>query len=200
MYLATSHEGRRHPHPNPSTTTLLLQTHTTITSTMSDQKVVLILGAGSNIGESTSRAFAAKGYKVALASRSAKSDEDTADLKHFPIDLSKPSSVPELFIKVKEALGIPSVVIYNGNHNSLAPLFPLAHTFQKRPQPPSTTPTTPSLSPSRISNKTSLSTLSARMPPPNKPHLVSLSSLNPHRAPSFTRVTCSTRASFFHRY
>jgi NAD(P)-dependent dehydrogenase (short-subunit alcohol dehydrogenase family) len=168
---------------------------------MSDQKVVLILGAGSNIGESTSRAFAAKGYKVALASRSAKSDEDTADLKHFPIDLSKPSSVPELFIKVKEAFGIPSVVIYNGNHNSLAPpSFPLAHTFQKRPQPPSTTPTTPSLSPLRISNKISPSTLSAHMPPPNKPHLVSLSSLNPHRAPSFTLATCSTRALFSHRY
>jgi NAD(P)-dependent dehydrogenase (short-subunit alcohol dehydrogenase family) len=98
---------------------------------MSDQKVVLILGAGSNIGESTSRAFAAKGYKVALASRSAKSDEDTADLKHFPIDLSKPSSVPELFIKVKEALGIPSVVIYNGNHNSLAPLIPSCSHFPK---------------------------------------------------------------------
>jgi NAD(P)-dependent dehydrogenase (short-subunit alcohol dehydrogenase family) len=87
---------------------------------MSDQKVVLVLGAGSNIGQSTSRAFAAKGYKVALASRSAKSDEDTADLKHFPTDLSKSSSIPELFTKVKEALGIPSVVIYNGNHNSFA--------------------------------------------------------------------------------
>jgi NAD(P)-dependent dehydrogenase (short-subunit alcohol dehydrogenase family) len=84
---------------------------------MSDQKVVLILGAGSNIGQSSATAFASKGYKVALASRSAKTDEDTADLKHFQVDLSNPSSVPELFTQLKEALGTPSVVIYNGKYN-----------------------------------------------------------------------------------
>jgi NAD(P)-dependent dehydrogenase (short-subunit alcohol dehydrogenase family) len=87
---------------------------------MSDQKVALIIGSGPNIGQSTSRAFAARGYKVALASRSAKTEENTADLLYFKIDLTNPSSVPELFTKVKEALGIPSVVIYNGDYDLLA--------------------------------------------------------------------------------
>jgi NAD(P)-dependent dehydrogenase (short-subunit alcohol dehydrogenase family) len=84
---------------------------------MSYQKVALVLGAGPNVGLHVSRAFAAKGYKVALASRSAKSEENTPDLVHFQADLSNPSSVPELFTKVKESLGTPSIVIYNGEYN-----------------------------------------------------------------------------------
>lgn len=76
--------------------------------------VLLILGAGSNVGASVAKAFAAKGYKVALASR--KDNEEDSSLQHFHIscDLSDPASVPEVFAKVKETLGMPSVVVYNG--------------------------------------------------------------------------------------
>lgn len=81
---------------------------------MSSAKVVLILGSGPNIGHSVSRAFAAKGYKVALASRSVKQEDNNAEQINFQVDLSNPPTVSELFAKVKETVGVPSVVIYNG--------------------------------------------------------------------------------------
>lgn len=40
--------------------------------------VVLILGADANIGSHIARTFAAKGYKVALSSRSARDEDSTA--------------------------------------------------------------------------------------------------------------------------
>ncbi|KAJ5322875.1 hypothetical protein N7452_011164 [Penicillium brevicompactum] len=46
--------------------------------------VILILGAGPNIGINVARVFAAKGYKVALASRSLKDQESTADQLNIP--------------------------------------------------------------------------------------------------------------------
>ncbi|KAL4778428.1 putative short-chain dehydrogenase [Aspergillus varians] len=74
--------------------------------------VVLILGSGPNIGQHVARAFAAKGYKVALTSR--KPTENTStDGIHIQSDLSDPDSVAGVFAKVKESLGIPSVVVYN---------------------------------------------------------------------------------------
>jgi NAD(P)-dependent dehydrogenase (short-subunit alcohol dehydrogenase family) len=82
--------------------------YTTMPST---SPVVLILGAGPNIGQSVARAFAAKGYRVAVASRKATS---TPGQLHIPSDFSNPSAVGTAFAKVKEALGIPSVVVYNG--------------------------------------------------------------------------------------
>lgn len=80
---------------------------------MSYQKVALIVGSGPNIGQSVANAFAAKGYKVALASRNAKK-ADNAEQSSFQVDLSVPSTVPDLFKQVKEQVGTPSVVIYNG--------------------------------------------------------------------------------------
>jgi len=77
--------------------------------------VVLILGSGPNIGQHTAQAFAKKGYKVALTSRKAKDEDNTADRINIASDLSDPQSVIDVFSKVKASLGIPSVVIYNGN-------------------------------------------------------------------------------------
>ena len=75
--------------------------------------VLLVLGAGANIGQHVARAFAAKGYKVAVASRSGSGLQD--DQVHVPVDLSKPEQVPGVFNTVKEKLGAsPSVVVYNG--------------------------------------------------------------------------------------
>jgi len=80
----------------------------------STSPVVLILGAGSNIGQHVARAFASKGYKVALAARRVQEADSNADQVHIPTDLSEPNSVASVFSKVKALLGVPSVVIYNG--------------------------------------------------------------------------------------
>lgn len=82
--------------------------------------VLLILGSGSNIGQHVARAFAAKGYKVALASRSLKEEGSTVDQVNISSDLSNPESVIGVFSKVKASLGLPSVVIYNGKNVSLS--------------------------------------------------------------------------------
>jgi NAD(P)-dependent dehydrogenase (short-subunit alcohol dehydrogenase family) len=76
--------------------------------------IALIIGAGPGVGAGVIKAFAAKGYRVASAARSLK-DETTSDgqLK-IKVDLSSPGNVKPLFEKVKEKLGAPSVVVYNG--------------------------------------------------------------------------------------
>ena len=76
--------------------------------------VILIFGAGPNVGQHVARAFSAKGYKVALASRSLKEEESTADQVHITSDVSDPESIAGVFSKVKASLGLPSVVVYNG--------------------------------------------------------------------------------------
>ncbi|KAH8901761.1 NAD(P)-binding protein [Thozetella sp. PMI_491] len=75
--------------------------------------VALILGAGANIGQHVSRAFAAKGYKIALAARSVKEEDSTSDQLYIRGDFSDPASVVKIFSDVKSRLGSPSVVIYN---------------------------------------------------------------------------------------
>lgn len=80
----------------------------------SGSPVALILGAGANIGHSVGRAFAAKGYKIALVARSAKEEESTPDQLHIRGDFSDPASIVDIFTKVKAKLGSPYVVVYNG--------------------------------------------------------------------------------------
>lgn len=83
--------------------------------------IVLILGAGSRIGASVATRFAAKGYQVALASRSASEANNTANQIHIQSDFSDHSSVVNVFAQVKSLLGIPSVVVYNGVCHSSGP-------------------------------------------------------------------------------
>ncbi|KAF1963672.1 NAD(P)-binding protein [Byssothecium circinans] len=80
---------------------------------MSAAPVLLLFGAGANVGQSVARAFAAKGYKIALVSRSQKDNTNIPNAIHISSDLSDPSSVPGVFAKVSEKLGTPSVVVYN---------------------------------------------------------------------------------------
>jgi NAD(P)-dependent dehydrogenase (short-subunit alcohol dehydrogenase family) len=80
--------------------------------------VILILGSGPNVGQHVARAFVAKGYKVALASRRLKEEDSSADQVNISSDLSDPDSVIRVFSKVKALLGLPSVVIYNGKNDS----------------------------------------------------------------------------------
>ena len=76
--------------------------------------VLLILGSGPNIGHHVARAFTAKGYKVALASRKMKEEASTTDQVSISSDLSDPNAIASVFSKVKALLGLPSVVVYNG--------------------------------------------------------------------------------------
>ncbi|KAJ6121137.1 hypothetical protein N7523_005417 [Penicillium sp. IBT 18751x] len=59
--------------------------------------VLLILGAGSDVGASVARTFAAKGYKVALASWAAMEEDSSQNQLHTACDLSGPTSAPSIF-------------------------------------------------------------------------------------------------------
>ncbi|AEO67133.1 75b3929b-a0a2-4b1a-b665-7db53caa5a2e [Thermothielavioides terrestris] len=82
---------------------------------MAASKILLVLGAGKNIGQSLGRGFKAAGYKVALVSRSAADGQTTAEgFLTLRADLSNHASVPPLFEAVKKKLGgPPTVVVYN---------------------------------------------------------------------------------------
>jgi NAD(P)-dependent dehydrogenase (short-subunit alcohol dehydrogenase family) len=75
--------------------------------------IVLIFGAGSNVGSSVAKAFLAKGHKVALASRSQNPETSTETELHIPTDCSDTDSVLNAFAKTKSEFGFPNVVIYN---------------------------------------------------------------------------------------
>ncbi|KAK9368046.1 hypothetical protein V1509DRAFT_609954 [Lipomyces kononenkoae] len=77
--------------------------------------VILILGAGPNIGRHVGEAFAAKGYKVALTARRLSEADSTADQLNISADLSDPNNVITAFAKVKSKFGTPSVVVYNAS-------------------------------------------------------------------------------------
>lgn len=82
--------------------------------------VVLVLGAGPNIGQSVASYFAKYGYKVALASRSRQDALNANGELELSVDLAKPDSVSDLFGKVKAEFAVPpSVVIYNGTPRTL---------------------------------------------------------------------------------
>jgi len=75
--------------------------------------VILILGAGPNIGQAVARTFASKGYKVALAARSLREADSTDNQLNITSDFANPDDVVNAFTRVKKVLGIPSVVVYN---------------------------------------------------------------------------------------
>lgn len=80
----------------------------------SDSPILLVLGAGPNVGQSVAKAFHGKGYRVALTSRTHSNREASNGFLNIVSDLSDPESVTQAFARVKEELGIPSVVVYNG--------------------------------------------------------------------------------------
>ena len=76
--------------------------------------VLLVLGAGSNIGLSVAKSFSAKGYKVALAARSLQDGVGEDGYLRLNIDLANTGEIHKAFTKVEEQFGIPTVVVYNG--------------------------------------------------------------------------------------
>ncbi|EXJ92922.1 hypothetical protein A1O3_01478 [Capronia epimyces CBS 606.96] len=83
--------------------------------------VILILGAGPNIGHAVARTFASRGYKVALAARSLNEADSTDNQLNIPSDFSNSDDVVKAFDKVKKVFGIPSVVVYNVSASTLTP-------------------------------------------------------------------------------
>jgi NAD(P)-dependent dehydrogenase (short-subunit alcohol dehydrogenase family) len=82
-------------------------------SAITPKPILLILGAGPNIGTYVSETFASRGYKIAVASRSSPESKGGHDL-HIAVDLSNPENVYGVFEAVKANFGaLPSVVIYN---------------------------------------------------------------------------------------
>ena len=76
--------------------------------------VALILGAGARVGQNVARAFADKGYHVALVARSIKEEDSTSSQLNIRGDFGEPESIAGIFAKVKSRLGNPHVVVYNG--------------------------------------------------------------------------------------
>lgn len=87
----------------------------------STSPIIIILGAGERVGFPVAKAFAAKGYRVALAARKLKESDSKADELHITSDFSYPLSITTAFAKVNAALGVPSVVVYNGGYPCLKP-------------------------------------------------------------------------------
>ena len=81
---------------------------------MASTRVLLLLGAGPNIGLHTTRLFKAQGFKIALAARSPSEELSKEADVTVKADFFEPSSVSEVFKEVISKLGHPSVVLYNG--------------------------------------------------------------------------------------
>ena len=79
------------------------------------QPVIFILGAGPGIGQSVADGFSAKGYKVALAARSIENGPDKNGYYGVKLDMSEPANIAGAFATVTKEVGIPSVVVYNGD-------------------------------------------------------------------------------------
>lgn len=77
-------------------------------------KVVLILGAGQNIGKSLIQKFSSNGFKVAIASRTLYQPLVEAADVSVKADFANPSSIKSIFSEVVAKIGTPNVVIYNG--------------------------------------------------------------------------------------
>lgn len=76
--------------------------------------VVLVLGAGPNVGAQVAQTFAKKGYQVALTSRRLQDEKSADGHLHIRSDFTDPNSVTSAFEKVTRVFGPPSVVVYNG--------------------------------------------------------------------------------------
>ncbi|CZR50993.1 uncharacterized protein PAC_00868 [Phialocephala subalpina] len=84
-------------------------------------KVILVLGAGPNIGISLVKHFAAKGYKTAGVSRTPTAElKGAADLA-LSADFSKPETIKPVFDEVKAKIGIPNVVVFNAAASAMNP-------------------------------------------------------------------------------
>jgi NAD(P)-dependent dehydrogenase (short-subunit alcohol dehydrogenase family) len=81
---------------------------------MAQSPVVVVLGAGPNVGTKVAQKFTSEGYKVAVVSRSGKEVPSSTAALSISADLTNPESIHDIFEQVRSKLGEPSVVVYNG--------------------------------------------------------------------------------------
>lgn len=93
---------------------ILWNSYTDLETYKMSSKVVLLFGYGPRIGAAVAKAFASRGYQVAVVSRSDKAADTTNDYLSIKADLSNAFAVEDVFASVRDKLGIPSVVVYNG--------------------------------------------------------------------------------------
>lgn len=80
---------------------------------MSAPPVLLLLGAGHKLGAKIPEVFAKAGYKIALVARSLEEGHQDNGYYHVRADFNDGKCIPEVFQKVTQAVGIPTVVVYN---------------------------------------------------------------------------------------
>ena len=76
-------------------------------------RILLVLGAGNNVGLHTAAAFEKQGYRVAVVSRSI-SAHDYPEYLTINADFADPEAIRGVFDQVRTQLGEPNVVLYNG--------------------------------------------------------------------------------------
>jgi short-subunit dehydrogenase len=99
------------------------------------QGVTAIVGAGEGLGQSLAAAFAAKGYDIALLSRSEKGSAAAAEaarraspggkVEFFPADAADPDAIEKELARARAELGDLEVLVYNVR-GDLRPKAPLA--------------------------------------------------------------------------
>lgn len=81
---------------------------------MSTSNIILILGAGPNLGISIIKYFSSKGFKTVAVARTPLPELQKISDLVIQADFANPSSIPSIFSEVKAKLGFPNVVVYNG--------------------------------------------------------------------------------------
>jgi NAD(P)-dependent dehydrogenase (short-subunit alcohol dehydrogenase family) len=86
-------------------------------------RILYIIGAGPRVGWGIAEKFRNEGYKVAVGSRAP--DVPAAMGAGFipiQVDAADPTSIASSFVTVREKLGIPNVVVFNGMLIALHPV------------------------------------------------------------------------------
>jgi len=83
---------------------------------MSDQKVVLITGASSGVGQSTARLLSQKGYRVFGTSRNPADAEATPTVEMLPLDVRSDNSVAACVEAVTNEAGGIDVLVNNAGY------------------------------------------------------------------------------------
>ena len=76
-------------------------------------KILLLLGAGQNIGLSTVGLYKGQGYKIVCVARTTKPSIEAQSDLCLKADFTNPESLKDVFDQVERKVGIPNVVIYN---------------------------------------------------------------------------------------
>jgi NAD(P)-dependent dehydrogenase (short-subunit alcohol dehydrogenase family) len=101
---------------------------------MADQKVALIVGAGSGLSASIARRFARAGMRIALAARSIDDLKDLAvelGAQTFACDATQPEVVKRVFSDLDHS-GAPHIVVYNASYRTRGPFVDLDPTEVQR--------------------------------------------------------------------